>query len=639
MDSIYFRTKGAGVRFRVRVPLVPNAMKRSPTALFVFLLLLSVYIPARATAPAELPRVYMRTEYALPLNGNTFRPQNSADFQTALNTCHLGDVIELRAGVLYQGPFTLPNKTVGMGWIYIVSSALAQLPGQCTRVSPSDAVNMPKITVLAGAGGAVQTVSGAHHFRFVGIEFRPVTGNYVYNIVQIGNGETTEAALPNNIVLDRCYVHGDSSAGSRRGVMMNGAAIAVIDSYVSDCKEVGADSQALGGWSMTGPIKIVDNYLEGAGENVIFGGADPSIPNAVASDIEIRCNTFFKPLKWMKENWVIKNLLEFKNAQRVLVEGNHFENCWPSGQNGFCLLLTPRNQNNTAPWSVVQDITIRRNVFVNIAQGINMSGFDAPNKSQRTSRVRIQDNLIRSVYMLNSDGRLFQVLNGLLDVVIDHNTGFCSNAYLVADGASPRIDSFVFTNNIVSHANYGFIGTGTAYANTTLAAFFTPNWTVSHNVDFGGSPMNYPPGSFFPATIAGVGFIDTAAGNFRLSASSPYKNAAADGSDLGANMDSIAKASTYICDSLTASVHTSARVASIELYPSPADRSFTIGREASDHTVASIAILDALGREIYSRPWVKATEIINCEAFRSGMYAVQVRTTKGVGMTKLLVRH
>ena len=196
-----------------------------------------------------------------------------------------------------------------------------------------------------------------------------------------------------------------------------------------------------------------------------------------------------------------------KIAQRVLVEGNHFENCWPSGQNGFCLLLTPRNQNNTAPWSVVQDITIRRNVFVNIAQGINMSGFDAPNKSQRTSRVLIQDNLLRSVYMLNSDGRLFQLLNGLLDVVIDHNTGFCSNAYLVADGASPRIDSFAFTNNIVSHANYGFIGTGTAYANTTLAAFFTPNWTVTHNVDFGGSPMNYPAGSFFPANIAAVGFV------------------------------------------------------------------------------------------------------------------------------------
>src|SRR5205085_5639883 len=131
-------------------------------------------------------------------------------------------------------------------------------------------------------------------------EFKPVAGNYVYNIVQIGNGETSESALPNNITIDRCYIHGDSVAGSRRGVLMNGASIAIIDSYISDFKEVGADNQALAGYSMTGPIKIVNNYLEGAGENVIFGGSDPSVPNAVASDIEIRCNYFFKPLKWMQ---------------------------------------------------------------------------------------------------------------------------------------------------------------------------------------------------------------------------------------------------------------------------------------------------------------------------------------------------
>ena len=77
-------------------------------------------------------------------------------------------------------------------------------------------------------------------------------------------------------------------------MLMNGAYISVIDSYISDCKEDGADSQALAAYSTTGPIKIVNNYLEGAGENVIFGGADPGIPNAVASDIEIRCNHFYR---------------------------------------------------------------------------------------------------------------------------------------------------------------------------------------------------------------------------------------------------------------------------------------------------------------------------------------------------------
>lgn len=108
-----------------------------------------------------------------------------------------------------------------------------------------------------------------------------------------------------------------------------------------------------------------------------------------------------------------KNLLEFKNAQRVLVEGNHFENCWPNAQSGFALLIKPRNQNNTAPWSVTQDITIRFNTFDNVAQGIKMSGYDSPNISQRTSRILIQNNVL-NVTNLGSGGdeKMFQILNG-----------------------------------------------------------------------------------------------------------------------------------------------------------------------------------------------------------------------------------
>jgi len=37
----------------------------------------------------------------------------------------------------------------------------------------------------------------------------------------------------------------------------------VIDSYIADIKEVGADSQAVAGWNGPGPFKIANNYLEG----------------------------------------------------------------------------------------------------------------------------------------------------------------------------------------------------------------------------------------------------------------------------------------------------------------------------------------------------------------------------------------
>ena len=46
----------------------------------------------------------------------------------------------------------------------------------------------------------------------------------------------------------------------------------------------------------------------------------------VPSNITIRRNLISKPLAWRTQSWTIKNLLELKNAQDVLIEGNVFEN-------------------------------------------------------------------------------------------------------------------------------------------------------------------------------------------------------------------------------------------------------------------------------------------------------------------------
>ncbi|MFZ1678950.1 MAG: hypothetical protein WAT91_16830, partial [Saprospiraceae bacterium] len=300
--------------------LIDLVFREKAVVLFIYPQLFLLFIGLGKTYAAEyptLPQIFIQTPYTPPVGGQHFTVSTSAAFQSVLNNAHLGDIIELEAGTIFTGPFTLPAKTSGTGWIYIISSAYSNLPAPCNRVSPTDAENMPKLVVIAGNGGTINTSPNAHHYRFVGIEFKPVTNNFVYNIINLGSGETSADKLPNNIVFDRCYIHGDPSAGSRRGFLLNGSYIAVIDSYISDCKEDGADSQAIASYSTTGPLKIVNNYLEGAGENVIFGGADPSIQNAVPSDIEIRYNYFFKPLSWMNEQWDIKNLLEFKNARRV----------------------------------------------------------------------------------------------------------------------------------------------------------------------------------------------------------------------------------------------------------------------------------------------------------------------------------
>src|SRR5690606_35569096 len=46
--------------------------------------------------------------------------------------------------------------------------------------------------------------------------------------------------------------------------------------------------------------RIINNHLEAAGENILFGGADPKIPDLVPSNIEIRNNHFYKNPAWRK---------------------------------------------------------------------------------------------------------------------------------------------------------------------------------------------------------------------------------------------------------------------------------------------------------------------------------------------------
>jgi hypothetical protein len=51
--------------------------------------------------------------------------------------------------------------------------------------------------------------------------------------------------------------------------------------------------------------------------------------------------------------------------------------------------------------------------------------------------------------------------------------------------------------------------------------------------------MLYPTGNYYSNALAGVQFVDPAHGNWRLSASSPYKGQGSNGTDPGVNMDTL----------------------------------------------------------------------------------------------------
>jgi hypothetical protein len=122
-----------------------------------------------------------------------------------------------------------------------------------------------------------------------------------YDIVALGDGSNAQNALdqvPHHLVLDRIYVHGDPLHGQKRGVALNAGSTTIVNSYISGIRAIGQDSIAVGGWNGPGPYLIENNYLEAAGEVILFGGAAPSIPNVIPSDIVIRGNTVTRPLVW-----------------------------------------------------------------------------------------------------------------------------------------------------------------------------------------------------------------------------------------------------------------------------------------------------------------------------------------------------
>ena len=519
------------------------------TAVFSTVLLLPGAAAPQSNNDPEPPRVLLDTQY-VPPTGAVINVAAGDSFQAALNSARPGDTIILQAGVTYITPpdgFVMPNKA-GTGWVVVRSSNTAGLPAEGARVTPGQAASMPRI-LTTGLWPAVSTAPGAHHYRFIGIEFAVAPGLPLnYGIISLGDGSSAQNSLnlvPHDIILDRCYIHGNATGNVSRGIALNSARTAIIDSHISNCHGVDYDTQAIAGWNGPGPFKVVNNYLEGAGENVMFGGASPAITNLVPSDIEFRRNHCYKPLSWKPDDpsytgvaWAVKNLFELKNAQRLLIDGNVFENNWVAVQSGMAILFTPRGEGGQAPWAVVQDVTFTNNVVRHSAGGISITGYDDGGPTQQTKRVSISNNLFDDIGAARwgENGRLLQMLDGTAYVKVNHNTIFHTSYIIVAEGRTHT--GFVYTNNISRHNSYGVFGTGAGTGLSTLDLYF-PGYSFARNIMTAGPASLYPSGNFFPPSPEDVGFIDLSGGNYRLAAGSPYKGAGTDGRDVGADIDQL----------------------------------------------------------------------------------------------------
>jgi hypothetical protein len=86
-----------------------------------------------------------------------------------------------------------------------------------------------------------------------------------------------------------------------------------------------------------------------------------------------------------------------------------------------------------------------------------MLGRDDNNQSQQAKRIAIRNNLFLDVGGSWGNGRLFQLLDGVSGVTIDHNTAFQTGGIVFGGDHAPH-PGFVFQNNVVMLKENGVIG-------------------------------------------------------------------------------------------------------------------------------------------------------------------------------------
>jgi len=552
--------------------------------------------PIAYDGPAALPQHCILTApWNMPSQGTIIRVEKGQDLMSAYNAASCGQTLSLAHGGVWNGPFEFAAKNCDdQHWITITSDG--KLPGGGVRISPGYAGEMAKFSIRSGYS------TFGDHIRLIGIEWAKQPGKLLYGFV------TMKGA--NKIVIERNYFHGNPGEELQHGVIVNtGQSIAVIDSYFEEFHCIAltgacSDAQAIGGGSggvsdpisQSGPVKIVNNFLEASGENILFGGGGgDGCPN----DIEIRRNYLYKPLAWNPSDssytgtikYITKNLLEFKNGCRVLVEGNVLENSWGGfTQRGYAVLLTPKNQSgddygeNLCPNCAVTDVTVRYN-YISTAAGAFSLGSGASSNmgwSQGQHRTSIHDNIAENLQYptcYECGVMLFELGSGynaeyppqasavLSDLSI-------SNLTIIATGTAerpsallnigsvppnvgiPQATNISFRNSIVATQFSGMYTTGGGTNNcmyfaarpatpkTEWEACFAGNSPFTGNVLVGypGEATDWPKGNFLAQNWETVQFIDYKdgfGGDYHLSANSQYKNPDADGKDPGADIDKV----------------------------------------------------------------------------------------------------
>jgi uncharacterized protein YjdB len=588
----------------------------------------TVYVPRTATW--TLPSTFLDSRYdrgGVPLtwtrdvlltdSGNA--ATNTTTLQTEINNAatRAGHTRLRLPNAWVCNKIRLKAHTQGVFWTYIEAETKPSVEG--VRANTAAMASAPQIrSTTASETGAVFCDLGADYTRFVGIRFLATTGSPCYRLLYLSgtpddvteDADTEAADLPQWIVVDRCWVDGANTSRVVNGIVAHTREFACVDSVLDGIYYVGTENHAINGYNALGPWKIVGNKIEAAAIGLLVGGADPRVSGLQTSDIEIRRNFFTKRASWNLRNdatfddvpsKVVKNLLELKFGNRVLVEGNVFDGSpYGDDQKGSFLVWKVENSGSTNPGAKTENVTYRFNRARNVAGGYEFIGVGVGGPvTTPLRRVEHTHNLVETLAGdswvgsgNHSRGMFFA--DGATDIIVDHDTLCVSQSETTAGFTQPMLFSGTADvglavrncllllpissppNDADSRSIFGdgsqVVSPDTA---TNTLAQYAPGYQFLDNVLVklaGSATSGYPTQSEYTASVAAVGCVSPSTGDFRLLGSSPYKGMCVDGSDPGCDMTlvSTATAGVATAETPTCNIVTNSNIIPTSAFPKPA---------------------------------------------------------------------
>ncbi len=449
--------------------------------------------------------------WAVPASGADIVVTAGVDnLQTAINNADCGDTLLLTVGNhdVADG-IILPEQEDCTTYTTITTQGLTITGPRWANVDDDlvcDTTGMATVRSTNTGYRVFRTQNYSNYWRITGLHVTPAGGNS-FGIIAIGDDgahsppATLIEHVPHHFEIIGNVVRPTGTDYNRRGIALNGQTILVKWNCVENIHESGADSQGVGGWTGLGDFDIIENGIEAAGENILFGGNDPYTYAPYPVGIRITGNFLTKQYNWVLAGFNVKNLLELKSAREVTITYNTLVRNWPGeSQDGFGVLFTIRNQSGGCPLCDIDDVLYERNTQRYVGACYQISGRHAgEDPSGVMSNITIRNNLCETTGTYSGDGKGFLIGNAPQNLTIENETIISHSGhwgFMALDNPIELMTGAIIRNIMGRYGTYGIKGAALTGGTDTFNAYFDDDLIYTNVVLAGGEGNEF----WYPTT-------------------------------------------------------------------------------------------------------------------------------------------